>query len=214
MYTLASSSRALARSTVTSSRAFSSSSPVAARRETFVELLQDVPGVGRTFDRLFVPPGRARNDLVPTRKARFVPFKDNSQRQVYRATEADRATPQSPLIEAPSDRPFEQRAAYLAPEPTAQPLLNALHLVPSTLTFPRRTVSPDYPSLHGSLTLSDIQDRLANEYGLPAADAEVVWVLKEEGARMKELDVWPATVRLRKGGREQALVDIEVVREE
>ncbi|WWD20604.1 hypothetical protein CI109_105080 [Kwoniella shandongensis] len=210
----ASSSRILVRSALTSSRTFTTTSTCAAKRETFVELLQDVPGLGRTFDRLFVAPGRARNDLVPTRKARFVAFKDNSSRQVYRATDADRAILLSDfLIESPSSKPFEQRNSETDITPTPQHLLDALHLIPSTLVFHLRTISPDYPSLHGSLTLSDIQDRLANEFALPATEVEVNWGSEQDaGARMKELGRWGAVVKLRKGGREEVPIDIEVVR--
>ncbi|WVQ95541.1 hypothetical protein IAU59_002638 [Kwoniella sp. CBS 9459] len=214
----ASSSRVLARSTLSASRTFSTSPSCAARREAFVELLQDVPGLGRTFDRLFVAPGRARNDLVPTRKARFIAFKDNSQRQVYRATDADRAILNDLLIEAPSDKPFEQKAPYLEPEATPQELLNALHLIPSTLTFPRKAISADYDTIHGSLTVSDIQDKLARSveeggFGLPSTEVEVLWVGREEGARIKELGSYEAEVKLRKFGKEALPVTIEVVRE-
>ncbi|WVF67981.1 hypothetical protein IAT40_002743 [Kwoniella sp. CBS 6097] len=214
----ASSSRVLARSTLSASRAFSSSPACAAKRETFVELLQDVPGLGRTFDRLFVAPGRARNDLVPTRKARFIAFKDNSQRQVYRATDADRAVLNDLLLEAPSDKPFEQKAPYSEPESTPQELLNSLHLIPSTLTFPRKAISAEYDTIHGSLTVSDIQDKLARSveqggFELPSTDVEVLWADKEEGARIKELGKYEAQVKLRKFGRESVPVTIEVVRE-
>ncbi|WVW80976.1 hypothetical protein I302_102967 [Kwoniella bestiolae CBS 10118] len=207
----ASSSRILVKTSFkVSSRSFSTTTPSLARRETFVELLQDVPGLGRTFDRLFVAPGRARNDLVPTRKARFVPFKDNNQRQIYRATEADRKS-SSLLIESSS---FTPSSSSLAEESTTTPqdLLNILHLVPSPLTFKRRTISPDYPSLHGSLTLSDIQERLENQYGLSSKDVQVSWVGRQDGSRMKELDTWDAIISLRKGGKESTDVKVEVVR--
>ncbi|WRT70584.1 uncharacterized protein IL334_007582 [Kwoniella shivajii] len=214
----ASSSRIAINTTLKASRTFSTTSTRLARRETFVELLEDVPGLGRTFDRLFVAPGRARNDLVPTRKARFVPFKDNSQRQVYRATDADRSILSDLRIESPSSSSAsssnEERTSYhySEPEPTSQSLLNSLHLVPSILIFERRTVSPDYPTLHGSLTLSDIQDKLDKEFNLPSSEIEVSWIGKEQGSRMKELDSWSAELKLRKGGKESIQVTIQVDR--
>ncbi|WVQ63182.1 uncharacterized protein L199_001333 [Kwoniella botswanensis] len=209
----ASSSRILVKSNLARipSRSLSASAPSSARRETFVELLQDVPGLGRTFDRLFVAPGRARNDLVPTRKARFVPFKDNSQRQIYRATEADRKSSSTLLIESTtssSGLSSSQEESNITP----QEILNQLHLIPSTLTFKRRTISPDYPSLHGSLTLSDIQERLDSTYGLSSGDVSVNWVDRQDGSRMKELDSWKAIVGLKKGGKEGTEVVIRVVR--
>ncbi|OCF31749.1 hypothetical protein I316_06556 [Kwoniella heveanensis BCC8398] len=216
----ASSSHVLARSTLSlsASRSFSTTPTCAAKREAFVELLQDVPGLGRTFDRLFVAPGRARNDLVPTRKARFIAFKDNSKRQVYRATDADRAILNDLLLEAPSDKPFEQKSPYVEPESTPQDLLNHLHVIPSTLTFPRKAISAEYDTIHGSLTVSDIQDKLARAveeggFDLPSSEVEVIWVGREEGARIKELGQYEAEIKLRKYGKESVAVTIEVVRE-
>lgn len=97
--------------------------------------------------------------------------------------------------------------------PTPEALLNALHLIPQTLTFERLTVSPSTPALHGSLTLSDVLDRLVSEHGISAKDAEVSWVDQEGGARMKELGTWGVSVQLREFGREEVRIEVEVVRE-
>ncbi|WWC72488.1 uncharacterized protein I206_106450 [Kwoniella pini CBS 10737] len=208
----ASSSRVLVQTSLRTSRSFSSSVPSAARRETFVELLQDVPGLGRTFDRLFVAPGRARNDLVPTRKARFVPFKNNGQRQIYRATDADRSSSSLLIEEQSSSTGIQPNSNLTEDSNTSQELLNSLHLLPNILTFKRRTISPDYPTLHGSLTLSDIQSKLENEFGLPSSEIELNWLNRESGSRIKELISTPLKVSFKKGGKENTEVLIEVTR--
>jgi hypothetical protein len=59
------------------------------RREVLVQLTSDVDGLGFTDDRVFVSPGRARNQLIPGRVARFVPWKKASDRE-------PRAVPVSP----------------------------------------------------------------------------------------------------------------------
>ncbi|WWC65150.1 uncharacterized protein I303_107764 [Kwoniella dejecticola CBS 10117] len=209
----ASSSRVVLQSSLGAARLFSSSIPSAARRETFIELLQDVPGLGRTFDRLFVAPGRARNDLVPTRQARFVPFKNNGQRQIYRATDADRSTASLLIEEQTSSTGLQSSSSSSSTtSETPQELLNALHLLPNILTFKRRTISPDYPTLHGSLTLSDIQNRLDSQHGLPSSEIELNWVNREAGSRIKELVSTPLKVSFKRGGQEETEVVVEVVR--
>ncbi|WWC92179.1 uncharacterized protein L201_007133 [Kwoniella dendrophila CBS 6074] len=220
----ASSSRIILKSSVElSSRSFSTTAPSAARRETFVELLQDVPGLGRTFDRLFVAPGRARNDLVPTRKARFVPFKDNSQRQIYRATEADKRRITDLLIESPNANPrgYYNGSSSVGVEEEElvdelllkQNLINQLHLIPSKLEFKRRTINKNYSTLHGSLTLSEIKSRLESDFQIsPINEIEVNWLNEKDGSRIKELSTWPLIVSLKKDPKVKVIVDIEVVR--
>ncbi|KAL0253752.1 hypothetical protein I308_101128 [Cryptococcus tetragattii IND107] len=205
------SSKVLISSVSPSLRAFSTTSRSLAKRETFVELLQDVPGLGKTYDRLFVAPGRARNDLVPARKARFVAFKDNKQRQVLRMTEEERKIHWL-QVEAPGATPQNPREPAEGSQQTPQHLLDSLFLLPSTLHFPLRTVSPTSPTLHGSLSLSNVYEILEGNHGLSSKDVEVSWVEQEAGARMKELGTWKASVKLRTGGREEQIVDIKVDR--
>lgn len=80
------------------------------------------------------------------------------------------------------------------------------------LTFERRTVSPTTPALHGSLTLSDVYDRIA-EFGLQGKEVEVAWADGDAAARMKELGTWDATVTVRGHGGEQVSVSIEAIRQ-
>ncbi|AFR92738.1 hypothetical protein C343_00622 [Cryptococcus neoformans C23] len=208
---LPSSSKIFTPSIFPSLRAFSTTSKSLAKREAFVELLQDVPGLGKGYDRLFVAPGRARNDLVPARKARFVAFKDNKQRQVLRMTDEERKIHWL-QVEAPGATPQNPQAPSEGSQQTPQHLLDSLFLLPSTLHFPLRTVSPTSPTLHGSLSLSNVYEVLETNHGLGSKDVEVSWVEQEAGARMKELGTWKASVKLRTGGQEQQTVDIEVDR--
>ncbi|OXG96245.1 hypothetical protein C345_00355 [Cryptococcus neoformans A2-102-5] len=208
---LPSSSKIFTPSIFPSLRAFSTTSKSLAKREAFVELLQDVPGLGKGYDRLFVAPGRARNDLVPARKARFVAFKDNKQRQVLRMTDEERKIHWL-QVEAPGATPQNPQASSEGSQQTPQHLLDSLFLLPSTLHFPLRTVSPTSPTLHGSLSLSNVYEVLETNHGLGSKDVEVSWVEQEAGARMKELGTWKASVKLRTGGQEQQTVDIEVDR--
>ncbi|WVQ86053.1 hypothetical protein IAT38_008221 [Cryptococcus sp. DSM 104549] len=209
---LASSSKILGRSTVAASRTFSTTSAVSSRRQTYVELLQDVRGLGSQFDRLLVSPGRARNELIPLRKARFIPWKVTSDRETFRTSVDSGAASNAFQIEAPGVRKTQQRAAFKEPATSKQELLNSLFTLPSTLTFHLRTVSPHYPALHGSLTLSEVHDRLDKEFGLPSKAASVSWVGQDMGSRMKELGTWQTIVKLRKGGREEVPMAVEVVR--
>lgn len=92
--------------------------------------------------------------------------------------------------------------------------LSKLLTLPTQLTFVRRTISPDTPALHGSLTLSDVADHIAQIQGLTGHDVEVNWVGQEDGARMKELGSWEASVAIKGYGGESVKVEVEVVRQE
>lgn len=46
-----------------------------------MQLTSDVDGLGFTNDRVLVSPGRARNQLIPGRVARFVPWKKASDKE-------------------------------------------------------------------------------------------------------------------------------------
>jgi hypothetical protein len=72
--------------------------------------------------------------------------------------------------------------------------LSLLLSLPPTLSFPLRTTSPSSSALHGSLTLGDVQSRLA-EFGLVPGSVEVSWRDHDDAERMKELGVWAVVVR-------------------
>ena len=102
----------------------------------------------------------------------------------------------------------QRRAATVSPV-TSPELLAALANLPSTLTFQHRTISPSFPSIHGSVTLADVTARLA-ELGLTGSEVAVEWVGKDSSERMKELGRWEAVVRLT-GAAERHII-IEVAR--
>ncbi|WOO78789.1 uncharacterized protein LOC62_02G002327 [Vanrija pseudolonga] len=210
---LASTSRAALRGSLrtTRSAAFSTSAVWSKDTPVVVELLQDVEGIGYQYDRVAVAPGRMRHQLAPCRLARYIPWKRASQRLEPFISEASRPAPSNlDLLDAPSGKApegYQHKEAV----PTPEALLNALHLIPQTITFERRTVSPSTPALHGSLTLSDVLDRLVHEHGISAKDAEVSWVGQEGGARMKELGTWAVSVQLREFGREEVRIEVEVL---
>ena len=64
------------------------------------------------------------------------------------------------------------------------------------------------------MTIGDIQDRLAAEFGITTSQVEVSWVDQESAARMKELGSWGALIKVRGLGGEEVAVEVEVVREE
>ncbi|GFZ48196.1 hypothetical protein JCM24511_05944 [Saitozyma sp. JCM 24511] len=151
------------------------------KREVLVELLEDVDGLGLIQDRVAVAPGRARNQLLPNRQARYVPWKRNSQR------EPRKAEPRAPSL-------LSAFPSTSSPAPTAPLDLSLLLSLPPTLSFPLRTTSPSSSALHGSLTLGDVQSRLA-EFGLVPGSIEVSWRDHDDAERMKELGVWAVVVR-------------------
>lgn len=99
-------------------------------------------------------------------------------------------------------------------EPTPTELLGKLHLLPATLVFKRRTISPTTPALHGSITMSDIYERLTQDHSLSSSEVQIDWVEQDNAARMKELGTWPLQVEIVGYGEETVNVFIEAVREE
>ena len=98
------------------------------------------------------------------------------------------------------------------PQETPQTLLNALFSLPQKLTFPLRTIDPNSPTLHGSLTLEDIQGRLEKEHELSRSDTILSWETGASSERMKELGARFVMVKIVNAGKEEVLVEIEAVR--
>ncbi|KAK4687717.1 hypothetical protein P7C73_g2400, partial [Tremellales sp. Uapishka_1] len=170
--------------------------------------------VAAGYDRIPVLPGQMRHYLHPLKQARYIPWKQGSDRYIVR-TRVDKGGPTSdPLLSAPVSGTSSLSAAELDTPliPTPQALLNTLHLLPDTVRFPLRTISRTSSTLHGSLTLSDIQDRLAKEFGLAPTQVEVEWSEGEAAGRMKELGKREVVVRVKEGGKEEIGLEVEVVR--
>ena len=122
-------------------------------------------------------------------------------------TQSTKADPNH-LLEAPGVRRTSSKTPI---EPTPQTLLDSLHLIPETLTFPLRTVDSDPELLHGSLTLADIQTRLAEENGLTQTDVIVEWEDGDVNDRMKRVGTRDVVVSIRGKGGESVDAQVEVV---
>jgi hypothetical protein len=97
--------------------------------------------------------------------------------------------------------------------PTPQPVLDTLYSLPPSIAFQRRTTAPSAVSIHGSISLSDIQQRLLEDFGLRAQDVEVTW--KDELAsdvRLRQLGNYDCVIHVRGFGQESAPLGIEIVR--
>ncbi|KAI9633561.1 uncharacterized protein MKK02DRAFT_38217 [Dioszegia hungarica] len=137
--------------------AFSSSAPSSSRRQVLIQLLEDVDGLGFTNDRVLVNPGRARNQLLPTGQARFVPWKRPSDRVQQRTERAPPPTASAPSASEPAAVP-----------PTSAAVLEAIQSLPVSFHFPHRTISPKAKTIYGSVTLADVVKRLEDDYKIPS----------------------------------------------
>ncbi|EJT46508.1 hypothetical protein A1Q1_04875 [Trichosporon asahii var. asahii CBS 2479] len=160
-----------------------------------------------------------RNVLAPTRQARYIPWKRASQRAKPFIAEPARPDPSDQdALEHPAVLAARARAAAAARATnvgeTPTEMLSKLLTLPTQLTFARRTISPETPALHGSLTLNDVAEHIAKLQGLTGNDVEVNWVGHEVGERMKELGSWEASVAIKGYGGESVNVEVEVVRQE
>ncbi|EIW69769.1 hypothetical protein M231_06798 [Tremella mesenterica] len=184
-------------------RLFSTSAPTrGTRRQVLIELLEEIPRVGKKAERVLVSPSWARTQLIPNRQARYVPWKRSSDKiSVQINSKIDLAQLE------------DQRLRAITDGSTSPELLQALESLPDTFTIPARTTSPHFPTLHGSISL-DAVIRLIEENGVREADAEVSWVSAEEGSKMKQLGKREVLVRLRIGDREEKKVMVEVIRQE
>ena len=153
-------------------------------------------------------PGYARHHLIPHRIARVVPYAAVYHVKPFRyippATEFLR-------VEGPGKQaPVSKKSAAPAREPTPLKVLDQLHTLPDTLTFPLRTIDRLSHQLHGSLTLSDVAARL-KELDITEGDFDVTWKSHEAGDRMKETGERTAIIAVRGKGRESVEIQIRVI---
>lgn len=160
-------------------------------------------------DRLNINPGRARNELVPTGAARMIPWKRRAERE--RLMASTRSANTSRLPAGPSTDGLPKAASNSTPTP--QTILDTLYSLPPSIVFHRRTTAPSAASIHGSLSLGDIQQRLQDEYGLRAQDVEVTW--KDDLAsdvKLRQLGNYDCVITVRGHGQEAAPLGVEIVR--
>lgn len=101
-------------------------------------------------------------------------------------------------------------------EATPVELLNILRDLPTNLVFLRRVVAENEAAIHGSLTISDVGERLA-ETGLTPQGFEIGWTgsfASQPDARLKELGTYEAIVAVRGFGGERIVVTVECQRQE
>lgn len=167
-------------------------------------------------DRVSVKRGRVLSELLPQRMIRLLPWKKAghrpgvsirgpvSLRAQSSADNQDRAaSTTNPLLAAPA-----------APSPQLERVLAKVRAVPSTLTFSRRTISPDEPAMHGSLTIADVRDLLASQYQLTASEVEFAWSGNDPKQRIKELGSYGGKISVRGGAAKDAVeIVVEIVRE-
>lgn len=95
--------------------------------------------------------------------------------------------------------------------PTA--LLDTLYSLPPSMIFQRRTTTPLAHSIHGSIALSDIQQRLQEDFGLREQDIEVAWKDQAAGdGKLRQVGNYDCVVSVRGHGEESAPLEIEITR--
>lgn len=155
-----------------------------------------------------INPGRARNELVPNGAARMIPWKRRAERERLMVnTRSSRSPRQSAGVTT------EGQPKTVGTSPTPQVVLDTLYSLPPSIIFHRRTTSPSAESIHGSLSLADIQQRLQDEYGLRAQDVEVAW--KDSlGAdiKLRQLGNFDCVITVRGHGQEAAPLGVEILR--
>ncbi len=83
--------------------------------------------------------------------------------------------------------------------------------MPETLTFQRRTIKPDEPAIHGSITAADVAALLAEQYQLPARDVTFSWAGLGAKERIKALGNFTGRIAVR-GRKESKDVTVAVER--
>lgn len=159
---------------------------------------------------MIVNPGRARNELVPEGSARMIPWKRKSERDSFLRGNRQ-ARPMASRIDNVS--PSSASLPSISSSPSSPATLDALYALPPSISFQRRTTAPTTDSIHGSLSLGDIQLRLQEDHGLSGQDIEVVW---KDGTtadvRLRQLGSFDCEVRIRGHGQESAPLVINIVR--
>lgn len=162
-------------------------------------------------DRLDINPGRARNELVPNGAARMIPWKRRAERDRHLASTRIRGSSRLPGRSAIDGSLNDLKVADSSPTP--QPVLDTLYSLPPSIAFHRRTTAPSADSIHGSLSLGDIQQRLQDEFGLRGQDVEVTW--RDDlaaDAKLRQLGNYDCLISIRGYGRESAPLGVEIVR--
>lgn len=172
-------------------------------------------------DRVSVKRGRVLSELLPQRLIRLLPWKKAAHRLgvfiqgpvrlflfllLGLADRQERVLPNGSLmIHAPSAKALAVERVMLK-----------LRAMPSTLVFNRRTISAANPAIHGSLTNTDVRERIASVYAVTGGEAEFTWLGNDPKLRIKALGSYKGKIAVRGGDKAKDLVEVEikVVREE
>ncbi|ORX41131.1 hypothetical protein BD324DRAFT_648022 [Kockovaella imperatae] len=191
-------------------RAFSTSSPALVGKPVLVELLQRVPGLGHPGDRVHVVSGRARLDLVPLRKARWVPFAEKFGLGPSKANRVKSQGIRARRSKAEPDTPTEEPKPFVPITPTPAALKSKIDSFPPVLDFNLQTVSMDSSVLITTFTLGDITNTL-KDYGLTKEDVLLRW---EDGKsdRIERVGERVLVLQVRGRGLEEKKVTVRVHR--
>ena len=139
----------------------------------------------------------------------MIPWKRRAERErLMASTRSSRSS-----RHADAGHAVEGQPKMAGSNPTPQVVLDTLYSLPPSISFHRRTTTLSADSIHGSLSLADIQQRLEDEYGLRAQDVEVAWK-NDLGAdiKLRQLGNYDCVITVRGHGQEAAPLGIEIIR--
>ncbi|GAA5967014.1 hypothetical protein JCM11641_000415 [Rhodosporidiobolus odoratus] len=186
-----------------------------------IELIADVPSLGRRGQRLPVSPGTARNHLLPNRLALYVdrhgvavsPLQRMLRKEAERAggLQAVLAKQRAKEAERKAQRVLDEMSGAVndpqaAARSAEQTLYASLTLLDQPLPFNRLTTSPTSVDLFGSVSAADVLAALKErEVHLEAGQGAFAEQEGVEKGRVKRLGEFTFEVQFKVLGREYPL---------
>lgn len=102
----------------------------------------------------------------------------------------------------------ESSAGMLGALPAYRDIADILDSLPTSLSFPKRAISPKTRVIHGSVALQDVMQKLTEEYGLTSSELSVRWKDYEDDARMKDISERTAVIVPRRGAEREIQVEV------
>ncbi|KAK4058337.1 hypothetical protein OIO90_000495 [Microbotryomycetes sp. JL221] len=178
-----------------------------------VQLLENVPSLGRQGDIVIVAPGRARNSLIPSGLGLYVangkavsPLRSMLEREEQQAA---RRLTSAKVVTA---RDILDSISNEKPQPSSEEAtLAALALLPQPLAFKRRSHASD--ELFGSVSVQDVLAEV-REFGLRLEESQCSFVESAgvEKGRIKRVGDYILEIQLKTPAKTQ-FVDVKVVAE-
>ncbi|KAM0788241.1 hypothetical protein ACM66B_001393 [Microbotryomycetes sp. NB124-2] len=187
----------------------------AAHKLVEVQLIKDVPSLGRQGDVVIVAPGRARNSLIPQGLGLYIaggkpvsPLRamlDRQSQLAFTRQAQDEVVTARDIADALSGDSEPE------PQSSEQAVLQALSLLPQPLTFKRRTHASN--ELFGSVSVQDVLAEV-REFGLRLDEAACSFIESAgiEKGRIKRIGDYIFEIQL-KGLDKTQLIDIKVTAE-